>query len=375
MRTLFPRSKTLAALANKKIIISMSCLLIFSSGCTRSESPKNKVESKPVGAVVNLAIWSNYIPQELLNDFYSKTGIKVQVSNYSSNEELLAKLQAGASGYDVAVPSDYMVYAMTKLGLLTQLDRSKLTNMKALDLRFMKKKFDEENKYSVPYDWGTTGIAVNRSLYPGSIKGWKDLFGKEDLAGKFSLLDDGREVLGAALKALGYSLNSRNPDQLKKAKELVLKARSRVKAYTSEPLTPLVNGELAVTHIFMSDALQARQQLQKSNSGKIDYLVPEEGGTLWIDNLVIPTGALHVQEAYTFVNFLLQGSSNYSTVMSVFVAPANKDAFALLPPTLRNDPMLFPSESTLKHCEMIEDLGDFLPVWDRTWTEIKAEHD
>jgi spermidine/putrescine transport system substrate-binding protein len=334
---------------------------------------KNLSSSSDQQSVVNLAIWSHYIPPELLEDFTNKTGIRVQVSNYSSNEELLAKLQAGASGYDVAVPSDYMVFAMSHLGLLVELAHSQLPNMASLDSRFLKRNFDPANRYSVPYDWGTTGIAVNTKLYPSSLKSWKELFEKEDLKGGFSLLDDAREVLGAALKSLGYSLNSKNLAELKQAQSLVLKARRRVKAYTSEPLTPLVNGEFAVAHIFMSDALQARKQIQKTPNGSLEYLIPAEGGTLWIDNLVIPKGALHIQEAYQLINFLLQGSSNAKTVMSVFVAPANRDALQLLPLELRKDPALFPSESALAHCEMIEDLGEFLPVWDRLWTEIKAE--
>jgi spermidine/putrescine transport system substrate-binding protein len=291
------------------------------------------------------------------------------LSNYSSNEELLAKLQAGASGYDVAVPSDYMIYVMVKLGLLRHLDYSQFSHSKLIDPKFLNKSYDPKNKYSVPYDWGTTGIAVNRTLYQGQIKGWKDLFSKEDLTGKFSLLDDAREVLGAALKAQGYSLNSKDPEQLQKAKELLIQVRPRVKAFTSEPLMPLVNGETAVAHSFLSDALQAR----KATGGKIDYLIPEEGGTLWVDSLVIPLGATHLREAYEFIDFLLEGKSNASTVMNVFVAPTHKDTLALLPQEYQTNLALFPPASALANCEMIQDLGDDLAKWERAWTEIKAQ--
>ncbi len=318
--------------------------------------------------VVNLAIWSNYVSPALLSEFEKRAGIHVQVANYSSNEELLAKLQAGASGYDVAVPSDYMVFAMSKLGLLHELDYSRLLNAKLLDPRFLKKKFDPTNKYSVPYDWGTTGIAVNRLLYKGEIKSWKDLFSNPAIAGRFSILDDAREAIGAALKAQGFSLNSTHPNELEKAKELLIQARSRVKSFTSEPLMPLESGETPVAHAYSSDALQAR----KAAGGKIDYVIPEEGATLWVDNLVIPAGATHLKEAYAFINFLLEGKSNVSTVMSIFVAPANREAFGLLPADFTKNTMLFPSDSVLAHCEMIQDLGDALSLWDRIWTEVKA---
>jgi spermidine/putrescine transport system substrate-binding protein len=317
---------------------------------------------------VNLAIWSNYLPPELISRFEKQSGVKVQVSNYSSNEELLAKLQAGASGYDVVVPSDYMIFVMNKLGLLNELDYAQIPNSKSIDSKFLKKGYDPENKHSIPYDWGTTGIAINRTLYSGTVKGWKDLFTKEDLFGKFTLLDDAREVIGAALKLQGHSLNSKNPDELNQAKALLLKARKNVKAFTSEPLMPLVNGETAVAHIFMSDALQARRK----TGGKIDYIIPEEGGTLWVDSLVIPKGAKNLKEAHQLINFLLEPSSNAATVVSVLVAPANREAFALLPKDIQNDPLLFPPASVLAPCEMIQDLGDGLVMWDRIWTEIKA---
>lgn len=360
--------------------VAFLSLTAFVTGCTKkAETPVvapsgaatelSQTSTQARGPrVVNLAIWSNYVSQELLQEFEKRTGIKVQVSNYSSNEELLAKLQAGASGYDVVVPSDYMVFAMQKLGLIRELDRAKLTNIKSLDPKFLDRPYDPGNKHSVPYDTGTTGIAVNRALYKGEVKGWRNIFGNADLAGKFSLLDDVRETLGAALKALGHSLNSKGATELKAAQELLLKNRGRIKSFTSEPMMPLTNGETAVAHAFLSDALQAG----RASGGKIDYVIPEEGCTLWIDNLVIPTGAQHVEDAHTFINFLLEAKSNAATVMSVLVTPANKDAFALLPKDVQANQALFPTEKALAKCEMIQDLGETLTLWDRAWTEVKA---
>jgi spermidine/putrescine transport system substrate-binding protein len=337
----------------------------LATACTHKAEPK----------VVNLAIWSNYVNQDTMNAFEKKTGIKVQMSNYSSNEELLAKLQAGASGYDVIVPSDYMISAMSHLGLLQKLDYTKIPNSSEISAQFLKKGFDPSNEFSLPYDWGTTGIAINRSSYKGQIKGWKDLFNNPDLAGKMTLLDDVRETVGAALKSLGYSLNSKNPAELAKAKELLFKVRPRVKAFTSEPMMPLVNGETAVAHAYMSDALQARKQTGGPSGSKIEYIIPEEGATLWIDNLAIPKGALHSDEAHALINYLLEAHSNAATVMSVFVAPTGKNTFALLPSELQNDPALFPKGAVLEHLEMLQDLGESLALWDRIWTEVKAKSD
>src|SRR5947208_436229 len=144
----------------KSIVILLAAALVLGS-CTKKTTPGEAPQAASSGKVVNLAIWSNYVSPELLKAFEAKTGIKVQVSNYSSNEELLAKLQAGASGYDVAVRSDYMVGVMGHLNLLKELDKQQLTNLKSVDPKFLHKPYDPDSKYSVPYDWGTTGIAVN----------------------------------------------------------------------------------------------------------------------------------------------------------------------------------------------------------------------
>lgn len=348
-------------IALASVVMGTTCLL---SSCTK------KAGAPGAKRQVNLAIWSNYASPELLKDFETKTGITVQVSNYSSNEELLAKLQAGASGYDVAVPSDYMVLAMDHLGLLTELDHQKIANESKIDKRFLKKPYDPSNRVSLPYDWGTTGIAVNRDIYKGEIKGWKDLFTQESLKGKFTLLDDVRETLGAALKSQGLSLNSRNPSDLARAKAVLVGARARVKGYTSEPMMPLVNGETAVAHVYSSDALQARRE----TGGKIEYILPEEGGTLWVDNLVIPKGAPHLVEAHEFINFLLEATSAVQTTQSVRVGPVVDGVKALLTADLQRDNVLFPAATVLTRFEMMEDLGDALPAWDRAWTEVKAEN-
>jgi spermidine/putrescine transport system substrate-binding protein len=317
---------------------------------------------------VHLGIWSNYVTPEMLADFEKQTGIKVVVSNYSSNEELLAKMQAGGAGFDVVVPSDYMVSSMIQLKLLKKLDAAKIPNAKGLNPRFLKKAYDPTNEFSLPFDWGTTGIAVNRQLYKGTVKGWKDLFVNPELAGKVAFLDDVREVIGAALKFQGHSLNTKNPKDLEDAKKLLIQTRKRVKLYSSEALLTLTNGEAAVTQAYVSDAMQARQKM----NGQVDYILPEEGGTWWIDNLVIPASAEHVDEAHQLINFLLDPKTVVVTVKSVFVSPTSQAAMSLLPPEILNNHAMFPSEKDLAKFEMLQDLGDSMQAWDKIWTEVKA---
>jgi spermidine/putrescine transport system substrate-binding protein len=330
-----------------------------------------KKEPAPLVRTVHVAIWSGYLPDPVAQAFEKKTGIKPVISNYSSNEELLAKLQAGASGYDVVVPSDYMVGVMVKQGMLRTLERAELPNAQPLDPKLLKKSFDPENKYSVPFDWGTTGIAINPTLYKGKVAGWKELLEKPDLAGKFTLLDDVRETMGAALRALGYSINSRKQAELARAKELLIKARPRLKAFTSEVVPALANGETAVAQAYNTDALRAR----KDSGGKIDFVLPKEGCTLWIDHFAIPASAPHPAEAHEFIDFMLSPATGVGAVQAILIAPSSLATKDLLPEAFRKDATIFPSEAELKNCEMIEDLGADLEHWDRAWTEVKAAGD
>jgi spermidine/putrescine transport system substrate-binding protein len=350
------------------VFLSLAAISLASCQRGSSSASGNASGSAQAPRVVNLGIWSNYLTPEAMAEFQRRTGIVIQVSNFSSNEELLAKIQAGGSNFDVILPSDYMIFAMTRLGILLPLDYTKLPHARGLDPRFLKKPFDRENQYSLPYDWGTTGIAVNRNLYAGAVHGWKDLFEKPDLAGKISLLDDPREVIGAALKAKGYSLNSHKPEELAQAKQLLLAARKRVKLFTSETLLTLTNSEASVSHAFVTDALQARRAM----GGKVDYILPEEGGTLWLDNLAIPAHAPHPAEAHALIDFLLEPRTIVATVNQLFVSPANALALPLLPEAIRKDPLMFPSDKALVKFEMIEDLGEATQVWDRIWTEFKT---
>jgi spermidine/putrescine transport system substrate-binding protein len=350
--------------------IALVSALVSFTGCTK-KTDQNTISTTSAAKVskeVHLGIWSNYVTPEMLAEFEKASGIKVIVSNYSSNEELLAKMQAGGAGFDVVVPSDYMVSSMIQLKLLKKLDPAKIPNAKTLEARFLKKSYDPTNEFSLPFDWGTTGIAVNRQLYKGQVKGWKDLFESPELAGKIAFLDDVREVIGAALKFQGHSLNTKNSKDLEEAKKLLIATRKRVKLYSSESLLTLTNGEAAVTQAYVSDAMQARSKM----NGQVDYILPAEGGTWWIDNLVIPASAEHADEAHQLINFLLEPKIVAMTVKTVFVSPTSQAAMSLLPPEILNNHAMFPTEKDLSKFEMLQDLGDSMREWDKIWTELKA---
>ncbi|AHZ83982.1 hypothetical protein EP01_03355 [Bdellovibrio bacteriovorus] len=332
------------------------------AGCTKKSAEVSEAKE------VNLSIWGNYISPELQAQFEKETGIKINISNYSSNEELLAKVQMGSSGIDVAVPSDYMVEVMSKMNLLEALNPDQISNKTLIDPQFLKQNYDPENKFSLPYIWTTAGIAVNRDLYKGPIKSWKDLLENPQLKGKFALLDDVRETLGAALKMNGFSVNSTNPEEINKAKATLLKAKKNVKMFASDTIDILNNKEVAAAQTYSSDALQAADK----SPGKIEYIIPEEGGTFAIDNLVIIKGAKHPEAAHKLINFLLSEQAEINRVKTILGGPVLKNTKAALPKELQNNRALFPDEATLKKLERIQDQGEKNKLFEDSWTEIKT---
>lgn len=274
----------------------------------------------------------------------------------------------GSSGIDVAVPSDYMVEVMSKMNLLEALNPDQISNKTLIDPQFLKQNYDPENKFSLPYIWTTAGIAVNRDLYKGPIKSWKDLLENPQLKGKFALLDDVRETLGAALKMNGFSVNSTNPEEINKAKATLLKAKKNVKMFASDTIDILNNKEVAAAQTYSSDALQAADK----SPGKIEYIIPEEGGTFAIDNLVIIKGAKHPEAAHKLINFLLSEQAEINRVKTILGGPVLKNTKAALPKELQNNRALFPDEATLKKLERIQDQGEKNKLFEDSWTEIKT---
>ena len=318
---------------------------------------------------VSLAIWANYLSPEVQERFTRETGIKIKVSNYSSNEELLAKVQAGATGIDVAVPSDYMVEVMAKQNLLQSIDGAKVKNREGLEPALLKQEYDPENRFSLPYAWSTAGIAVNRDLFKGPVKSWKDLFQNKELAGKILLLDDAREVTAAALKMLGYSVNTTSAAELEKAKQVLKDVRPRVKMFRSDTSDPMADKEVAIGHVYSSDAFMAARK----SGGAVEYILPEEGGTRAIDNLVILKGAKDVEAAHRLIDFMLAKESNVSFVKTTMGGPVLQATRELLPPEIKSNAALFPSPAVLAKFERIKDVGEATRLYDRLWTEVKAE--
>ena len=344
----------------------------FLSGCTLFKKRQDMGSVPPAGGtsekVLNLYIWADYTSPQILEEFTRRTGIKVRVSNYASNEELIGKLQAGATGYDLVLPTDYMVPAMIKLGMVRELDKSKIQNLRNVDSKFLGKDYDPANKWSLPYAWTITGIGVNTAAYPDPVTSWGDLLRNDKVKDRATVLDDFREAIGAALKLNGASLNSKDPKELALAKSALIAAKPHLKAFNASPSSLLTSGEVVMAHIYSGEALVAAR-----DSGKpIKFIIPKEGGTLAIDNIVIPKGATHIEAAYLFINYLYEPTTNADFVRRMMYGPVIIGTRALLAPELQRHPILFPQAEALSHCETMKDLGNDTSVYDRIWSEIKA---
>lgn len=327
--------------------------------CTKNTMPSSEV---------NLAIWGNYFNPELQAQFEKETGIKVNISNYSSNEELLAKVQSGGSGIDIAVPSDYMVEIMSKTDLLHPLDYSKIPNKAAVIENMLKPDYDPEQKYSLPYAWSTAGLVINTEMYTKPITSWKEFFTDADLNGKISMLDDVREVTAAALKLHSYSVNTTKPEELKKAKETLLAAKKRIKMFRSDTIEALLRKEVAVAQSYSTDALQA-----VAKNPKLKYIIPSEGSTRAVDTMVILKGAKNIEAAHKLINFMLDAHTNEVFVNNIRGGPVLKTTKDKLSPELKSNPALFPPPQQMLKLERLHDLGDMTKLYDDLWTEIKTE--
>lgn len=315
---------------------------------------------------VYLFNWGDYIDPAVLTTFTEEFGIRVVQDSYASNEDLLAKLQAGGVGYDVVVPSDYMVEGMIKEGLLQALDKSKLPNLQHIGARHLGLSYDPENRYCVPYLWGTTGLAYDADKLPTPESWWVLWDGA--YRGRISMLNDQRETLAVALRLLGHPINSTDPQELEAAKALLQKQKALVRTYNSENYDQLLlQGEVVLAHAWNGDVAKVAEE-----KSSLKYVIPREGGTVFHDNLCILRSSRRQKTAETFINYLLRPEVAARIVRYTMHASPNEAARAHLPRTILENPAVYPPVEAMTRLEAIRDVGQALLLYDRIWTEVKA---
>lgn len=317
---------------------------------------------------LNIYIWSTYISPRVVRGFEQEFHCRVNYDLYDSNEALLTKLQAGNVRYDLVVPSDYMVEILIRQGLLRPLDKSRLATAWAnVDPRFLGLPFDPRNDYSVPYAWGTTGLAYRADLVQENVDSWSALFDSR-FAGHILLLDDEREAFAMALKKLGYSLNSTNPDEIRQARDLLLRQKPLVKGYNSSNFEQ----DLAAGDAWLAQAYNGNLTFVMRDEPRIRYVIPKEGCTISVDCACIPRAAPHPELAEEFINYFHRPEVAAEFINDCGFNSPNRYARRDVEPWLLNNSAVFPDPVALTKCEFMRDVGTVITLYDRYWTEIKA---
>jgi spermidine/putrescine-binding protein len=353
------------------LLLALS-LILAACGASPSEGDTAKPTLEPAKEIT-FYNWSEYIDPQIYTVFEKETGIKVVEDNFSSNEEMLAKLQTGSQHYAVIVPSDYMVTIMIEKNLLSPLTQENVPNLVNLSDKFQNLPYDTGNRYCVPYLWGTTGIGYleGKAEKPTTWGVFFDETQRAKTAGQMTMLDDARESFATALIYLGYDINTTDSTQLAEAKELLLQAQADLSGYDSERYDDsLAAEENIIAHGWSGDFLM----MQEINPN-ISFTIPREGGVIWVDNLCIPSSATAEEQlaAEMFINFLLRGDIGAMIAEYNQDASPNTAAETLLEEEFLTNPAIYPPKNVLEKLQYIRPLGDEMDaVYQQMWQEVKS---
>ena len=356
------KNKTLKSKRLKTLLAGFLIITILAGAGLNIAAEKANAEIPQL----NVFNWSEYLPQSVIDKFEKTYNVKVNYSTFSSNEEMLAKLMAGGSSYDLVVSSDYMVDVLVKQNLIQPIDKANIPNFSNIGDSFKNLNFDKGNVYSVPYMWGDACIVYDASRVKEKITGFSDLWNPA-FKNSIVLLDDERAIIGMALQKNGYSINDINHNDLIKAKKDLIKLQPNVKAYDSDsPKTLLINGEAKIGYVWGAEAF-----LAKKENKNLKVVIPREGLFLQQDNFTIPEGAKQKKLAETFINFMY--SPEISAEISKAFPYANPNAAAqkLMDKNILNDIAVYPPDSAVKKGEHLVDIGNEINYLDKIWSEIK----
>jgi spermidine/putrescine-binding protein len=338
------------------------------------ECPDPNPRFEHTSTELNLFTWTEYVPQDMIDCFGLVYNVTVNVDTFSSNEELQAKLTRGkdVNTYDVVHPSDYMIKVLIRTGILQKLDASRLPNIKNLDENLVRT-YGDTTAYVVPYQMGTQAIVYNKDKVDNPPASWADLW-NPDYKGRMVLVDDSRVIIGMALLALGYDINTTDPAQLEEAKTKLLELKPNIRVYDSDsPKTPLLAGDVDLGVVWNGEAFLAHRQ-----NPSMTYVFPREGSIIFYDGMAIPADAPHADLSYAWFNYLLQGDVFWLTLQDYpytipnraaldFAGTNHKDIYdAYMESPITNTP---PNLFAQGHD--VEDVGSFILEYDKVWMEIK----
>ncbi|GGB40760.1 extracellular solute-binding protein [Virgibacillus dakarensis] len=349
-------------------LITFGVLLIGLSACGSADDATADSGDEELADELYFFNWGGYGDEAIIKDFEEKYGVKVIYDTFSSNQEMLTKLNKANVPYDIVVPTDYIVERMIKQGLLAELDMDNIPNFKNIEEKFQKPEYDpgtDGKKYSVPYMYGTEGIAYNETKVEKPTS-YEDLWNPK-YKGHVTIQNDSRESLTMALQKLGYDANKPNEKNLKEAKQALIDLNPNILKYSSEPDADLVNGTAWISHTYNDSAARAYKE-----NPNIKFVMPEEGGTIWVDNLVIPKTSKQKYTAEVFINFVLSAKVSAKLSENTPSSNPNEAAKELMSGELKNNPNSYPSipESAVYYKDL---KPEQLQMMNRTWQEVRAK--
>lgn len=362
--------------AVKKGILAAATLIVFAVVGLSTYERYSATHSREL-YVYN---WGEYIDETVIEQFEEETGIKVTYDHFETNEEMYPVIEAGAVNYDVVCPSDYMIQKMAENGLLAEINFDNIPNIKNIDPHYMEmsKAFDPENRYSVPYTWGTVGILYNTKLIeekglPVPIK-WSDLWNPA-YKGEILMQDSVRDAFMVALKAKGYSMNTTDEGELQEAKQMLIDQKPLVQAYVIDQVRDkMIGGEAAIGVIYSGEILYIQDEVAAQGLDySLEYVIPEEGTNYWLDSWVIPVNAANKENAEKWIDFLCRPDIALKNFEYITYSTPNKAAFDMLDEELQNNKAVFPDFEQLKNCEVFQYMGDEADsLYNSLWKEIKS---
>ncbi|MGO1528710.1 MAG: ABC transporter substrate-binding protein [Senegalia sp. (in: firmicutes)] len=313
--------------------------------------------------------WGDYIDESVLDEFEDEYNVDVIYETFPTNEEMYVKIKQGGTSYDVAFPSDYMIEKMIKEDLLYKIDTDNIKNYSNISDRFKNLDLDPNNKYSVPYMWGTVGILYNKEMVDEEVNSW-DILWDEKYEGEILMIDSQRDSFAVALKKLGYSLNTTDEKELEEAKEELINQKDLVLAYVGdEGKDMMVREEAALSVQWSGDAIYLMEENEN-----LEYVVPKEGSNLWYDNMVIPKTSENKELAEEFIDFMSRKDIALKNTEYIGYSTPNEKAKEELPKELQESKVAYPTEEEVEKSEVFLDPGEFLKVYDKLWTEVKASN-
>lgn len=337
------------------LVVALSAVI---SGCG------NKAE-----VTLNVLNWGDYIDEELIDRFTEETGIEINYTVMANNEEMLVKLQSPDCIYDVCFPSDYIIEKLRQDDLLHELNKDNIPNLKNIDPRFLDLDFDPDNKYSVPYMWGTVGILYNTTMVDEVVDSW-DILWNEKYAGQIYMYDSIRDSMAVALMYLGKDINTRDEADIKAAEAALIEQKPLTLAYLGDTIKDgMINGEAALAVVYSGDAMLCMDE--EDGNPDLAYAVPETGTNLWFDNIIIPKTTKNAEAAEKFIDFLCQADVAAQNTEYIGYSTPNAAALELLDDSLKLDPTYNPPAELLDKCVIFRDLGDFITVYNDAWNNMK----